>query len=474
MGLALCIRLLGDTYEAGWGGAAEWPPHPARLFCGLVAAAAPGGPDDRALRWLEAQPPPTIAAAPARIANLEAFVPTNDHARASGGHQQYLGRTSALRRWPRSLPGSSRVVMEWQSSPPEDLRAHLETLVRRVPYLGRASSPVLVDLTDSVDTVGLNGYEARRGGRLRVRVPYPGYLDALRHAFEANQPAWSVEHTVAYGPSEIRAERDAISDPVRGPYPDMAIVGFPPGAAFDGRHAVAITRAFKAAVLERLGDPLAEDPWPGFPPDRLAILNGHHDGTGRQCAVVALPFIEWPRTDYGSHANGEILGVAVCLSTDLDPEVRGALLRLLGFDREDAKPRLRCLRIPGLRTVKLVAADNRKTLSAGYWQGPASRWISALPVVLDWWPRRGRSTEELIARGCEVAGLPRPTSVDVLPTSAAVGTPLLRRFDTLRRPGDPVRPLAHVALTFPTKVQGPVIVGHLRHLGLGLCLPGPA
>jgi CRISPR-associated protein Csb2 len=244
------------------------------------------------------------------------------------------------------------------------------------------------------------------------------------------------------------------------------VVGFPAGESLDGRHTLAVTGAFKAAILERLGKPRSTDPWAAFGEDELSLIHGHHDKTARQCAVVALPFVG------ASHATGELLGIGFCPSRDLDPHLRSALLRLLGLDREDAQPRLHRLRIPGLKTrVDLVAPDGRWSLTPGRWQGPARRWWSALPVVLDWWPRRSQPAEEIIARGCQVAGLPRPSSVELLPASAVEGTPLLRQMDTVRRPGDPRRPLAHIALTFPTKVTGPVIVGHLRHLGLGLCVP---
>jgi CRISPR-associated protein Csb2 len=67
----------------------EWPPHPARLFSAMVATWAEGQPGSEqgdaelaALRWLEAQAPPTIVASPiARVGIRSAatvFVPVND------------------------------------------------------------------------------------------------------------------------------------------------------------------------------------------------------------------------------------------------------------------------------------------------------------------------------------------------------------------------------------------------------------
>ncbi|MCK6575898.1 type I-U CRISPR-associated protein Csb2 [Myxococcota bacterium] len=103
---AIAVELLTGAYRASHFAdrdAPEWPPHPARLFSALVAAAAhpldDGPPDATALDaparevllWLESQPPPTITAsplseisirgAPSRrgvIYPVEHFVPVND------------------------------------------------------------------------------------------------------------------------------------------------------------------------------------------------------------------------------------------------------------------------------------------------------------------------------------------------------------------------------------------------------------
>ena len=59
MPISIIVRLRHGRYDAGGDrpSEAEWPPHPARVFCAL-AAAADGDPAWEALRWLEAQPAP--------------------------------------------------------------------------------------------------------------------------------------------------------------------------------------------------------------------------------------------------------------------------------------------------------------------------------------------------------------------------------------------------------------------------------
>ena len=82
---------LGLHYLNGWSMAAadgarkeraEWPPHPDRVFMALAAAWFETGEDHaegEALRWLEALPPPAIAASDADSrAAVVSYVPVND------------------------------------------------------------------------------------------------------------------------------------------------------------------------------------------------------------------------------------------------------------------------------------------------------------------------------------------------------------------------------------------------------------
>lgn len=98
---ALAIDLLAGRYVAtayNDRAAAEWPPHPARLFSALVATWAEGAPSSsaaselEALRWLERQAAPEILAA-ATAARRDAppvFVPVNDIAVVSAPSRDKL------------------------------------------------------------------------------------------------------------------------------------------------------------------------------------------------------------------------------------------------------------------------------------------------------------------------------------------------------------------------------------------------
>ena len=59
MPISISVRLRHGRYDAGGDrpSEAEWPPHPARVFCALAAAASTDAAW-AALRWLEAHPAP--------------------------------------------------------------------------------------------------------------------------------------------------------------------------------------------------------------------------------------------------------------------------------------------------------------------------------------------------------------------------------------------------------------------------------
>lgn len=471
--LTLDVTWLSSAYEATVDDEAEWPPHPARAFCALVSVAEPGSADDEALRWLEALPPPVVQAPPARSGQRHAYVVTNAF-EGKDKHQTHLGRISGNRVWTRSLPARPIARFVWPSAEPStDVLARLDRLARRVPYLGRSTSPTLLSFASvqPPEDPLLESFEPDRQGRGRLRTPHAGYLAQLRSAFDDPLSDRAPARTIPY-----RGPRDARMVPAVRPadaaWPHLVILGFDPGLSIDGRHALALASAFKAALLSRLGKPRPPvDDWAPVPPEALELLHGHYEHRGdarRQCAVVALPFVGHPR------ASGNLLGVGVAISPHLETGTLGPLLRLMGFDRDpEDGPRLAELRLGGLGSVTLRRPDGRRTLEPGRWTGPARRWETVLPIVLDRFPRRSYGLADAVADGCQWAGLERPERVDLLPASPVAGAPYMAKSEW-RRHGGPPRPAVHARLHFSRPVRGPVLIGQLRHLGLGLCLPAGA
>lgn len=461
--LVVELTLFGGTYEAALDAGPEWPPHPGRLFSALVAQAEPGSADDEALEWLQDQAPPVVLASAAKGSTMQAFVPTNAVMKKAEDdtHQTYLGRTSGARTWHRSHPQAGTVHMIWEAAEPNaSLRRSLRRLCRRVPYLGRATSPVLVSVANQVPEVdSLSRYESPGNGSLRLRVPGPGSLAQLRAAYEEGEQSRSVDRWASYGPPP--PVDVPVQHAVTGPWLELLTFGLPPGVGLDGRQVARIATAFRRSLLSALGR--------DHSPTELALLHGHRSGNGRQCAFLPLPTV-------GSrHADGQVRGVAVALSADLPAAVRRSTLLLLGMDVE--APRLGAFFVPGLLDLPQPLAhgflDGRQVVDAQRWLGGDGRrtWATVSPIVPDRYPHRGDDPAEHVVRACAFAGYPEPLLVEVLPTSMLHGALQLRRDDLRRRRADAYRPAVQCRITFPVPVRGPVVLGNLRHLGVGLCLP---
>lgn len=459
--LTLSVVFLGGTYEASDGAGPEWPPHPGRVFHALVAQADPGTADDTALTWLEEQAPPVVLASEAHGSVLTAFVPTNTvSAGKHDTHQTYLGRTAGSRNWSRTSPRRAEVHLVWpDASPQEGVRRRLASLARRVPYLGRATSPVVVSVgIDEPEETDLQRWEHPGDQTARLRAPRPGSLADLRAAFDNGEQARTTDRFVAYG--SPRSALDPAQPVVDGPWSELLTFGLPSGRSLDGRLVVRIAIAWRSAVLSALGEQ--------FTPPELAAVHGHRDSPGGQLAFLPLPFVGQ------EHADGEIRGLGVALPADLDRPLRLALLRLLGMDAD--APRLNDFHVPGLADSMALTHgtyDRRSTVTAARWRpiNGARTWETALPLVLDRYPHRGEDQADHVRAGCRFAGFPEPVDVEVLPASAVPGAARLRGSDLRRRRDDPVRRAVHARIVFPDRVLGPVVLGNLRHLGLGLCAP---
>lgn len=459
--LTATVTWLDPVYEAALDGEAEWPPHPGRLFCALVSASRGEG-DDEALRWLERQPPPEVHAPASWTASegQTAYVPTNQ---VSETKSNRVARVSGARTWYRTLLCRPTASFCWSGEPEDHVLRGLDRLARRVPFLGRSTSQCMVSFTKEppADTPETTRFLPSPRGRQRLRIAYRGHLDALRDAYDASDPARTADRWAFYESARQEGgltadtgrvgDREALGRPDRqGAYEDLLVRAFPAGVHLDGRQVLRVATAFKAALLSRLGR--------GHGRDELALLHGHHDGTRRQCAFLALPFVG------NAHATGGILGVGLAVSREVPAPVLRSLIAFLD-EREGG---LDELEVPGLARVPLGQPDGRMTLRPERWTRPSRTWASVLPVALDRYPDDAAELEAVVRLGCRFAGYPEPVEVEVLTSSVVAGACRLRGAD-LRRRRDPPSPAVHVRLSFSEAVPGPVVLGRLRHLGLGLC-----
>lgn len=440
---------------------AEWPPSWMRLFSALVSVAEVGR-DDALLETLEGCDPPEIYASDTlRPGNRSAFVPTNDVGPTT--HTTLPARTNSERGWARAVPKSREVWYRWLDLQMElGDRARLAELCRRVPYFGRSTSPALVEMVDEEPATGQRLVPIIAGSNpgafsfaTTIRCPFPGSLDALRTAYRAKYleggtgDPWEIGVGVDYG---IVRPVEAEQEMVEGPYSTLVVLRLE-GLRLDGRHTARLTHAFRQAMLSRAQR-------------QIPTLHGHHEGDVVQCAVLGLPFVDAERAD------GHILGVGVAIP-NLPAEdlavVAGALPQPGEVIEVTAGPLgvLRFARVNPLDAVRLP-----RGLQPTRWIGPSRSWITSLPMVFDRFLKRGADIEAEVRRAVVNSRLPEPQAVWISRRPLLRGAPDLAPADTLRRPIDTaVKPYRHVALRFERSVRGPVVVGSMRHYGLGLCAP---
>lgn len=359
MALGILVRLRTGRYDAASNDLAspEWPPHPARLFCALVASMQ-ADEDWDALRWLEAAPLPQVwAAADVATARTAGFVVVN--ATGGRGSQMWPGRGSGLRQRSSVLPSCDTFAVVWQAEPDDAMLARLVRLAARVPYVGRSTSSA--EVTVVVGSVPIRPEWTRHVpvpvgavGSVPLRVPFAGYLRQLEDAYESGLPAWQVgTPSVAYAPqSEQLAEEPVSSDPVDGPYADLLVWGLRhPTVPMRGDDVLTVTDGLRRAVLSRVADPLP------------AEVSGHGADGRPHVAYLGL-------VDVGHrHAHGHLLGVGVAVPRQLSRADRRVLLRgLLGVDAADPLSLLRSRR--GQRLELQYPAVSRRGLDPQRWCPP--------------------------------------------------------------------------------------------------------
>lgn len=531
-GLVVRIELLTGSYDAARADdreLPEWPPHPSRLFCALVAAVRTEA-ERSALRWLEELPPPQVhATAAAGVRRWRGYVVTNTRV-AAGGNVAHPGRTNQLRSRIRTVAGDPVVQLVWpRACPPDGTVELLEGLARRVPYLGRSTGTAVLTVrvgdldrtARAAPSTGSHGVapDASAPGAgpaegpgepvpvavyrpcdlaeadVDLGVPYPGYLGELTALHAQGLPAWQALRTRGYrcrwplrrgtarsgdhdgaqaagaGHPGAGAERGTgIADPAAGQEVlVLRLVDLRP----EGRELIRFTEALRRKVMACTPDPL--------PP----ALHGHVADGRPHVAFLGLPDAGFPGADGHLRA---LAAVIPALPAEQRRAVRYGLLH--GRAEDGTVP----LRVPGLGMVRLrpvpgVSVPGRRVAVPRYprqaatpllvlgcwvpsWWRPSRCWTTVTPVVLDRFPRPGAEAAEVL-RSIRLRGLPEPAQLRLSTGPQLPGAVPMRPRDlpdTARG-----RLFRHVSLAFDRPVAGPVLLGAGRNLGVGLfapCFPG--
>ena len=458
----------------------EWPPHPDRVFMAMVAAWGEAGEDvaqREALEWLESLKEAPSLAVPLEVSErtpFTSYVPVNDDSSpmnkkgapfgAMGGMP--IGRNRQPRQFPAVVPNSPTLFLSWDVDVPANLRPALAKVCELVTYLGHSASPVRMWIEDQTQAPTLIPDDRRATYHLRMFGG--GRLSYLKTRYDLGlrpQPSrWQ-------GYATPKGEENGT--PLDGPFdPGIFVMRELPG---NRRYALEscgiIADAIRTELMRRYGPAAPE--W----------ISGHAaDGSqSKQARPAYLPLGFVDR----EHADGHLLGVAIVVPRDFEHTEQ--LITLLGshegskdHDIESGVPFLSLtIRNPHLENREIgelhLELDERPegrrqfTLKSFTWTHPHRIWKTVTPIMLPLFPRRGLTTEDVVAKACVDAGYPEPVSVRVSFAPLLQGVSHAREFHIKPRQGRPPRPLTHAEITFPVPVRGPVLIGAGRYSGYGAC-----
>ena len=270
---------LGEFNAHNGEGRAEWPPAPARVLAAMLSASHGLGEGITEVEALFRCLPPRITAPPAgeRQIGYRRWVPVNNELKMdkNGSPTGIVDRNERLLEKQAKDPecgmmvgtGPSDVVRwTFPVDGPVDLGI-LQKVARSVEYLGRPTSPVLLDVVDGAVEVppGHSCWEPDPTGWIQLRVGTEGLLAALdareeerrRSTVTGTHPYMSVRPTALYRLVDRRSGDGAAPD-ARELLRTCSLYRIP----HSGRQEAVLVHASDAAlVTEQLRDSLGEAGW---------------------------------------------------------------------------------------------------------------------------------------------------------------------------------------------------------------------
>lgn len=506
----VCFAAIGPDSEAP-----DWPPQPDRIFSALIATW--GAHDEpqaerEALEWLEKQLPPMCVASQADARTTPSvYVPPNDYELPrgeltavkwfrdylsqgitppeKGGHKKLWlkawdvmpgeRKRSGLkeRLFPATRPQTPVVRYFWNEEPDEHTLNALDQLARDTAYVGHSASLTRCRFIRSEPATAEIPQEPKR------RI-YQGRLLELSKSYERfkasadkkDRPRPGAPIAVKQHAPESRrnvfSDRWLILEHVGGEMPDICA-------------AAIVARGIRTALMSGYGQISAEIP---------AAVSGHQADGNPACAphlaIVSMSFTGFP------HADGRVLGFALVPPTgsDLleDDTFRKVLRKLAPLNDDYGRRVLEVKSAHGAAenqafalkfSPSFEASPGQRSLDPALYTRTARRFATATPIALDRYLKkqgeaRIEEISEQVARACERIGLPRPASVFPDKHSAVQGA--VSAYPSGRSPAwlnwrlpDSLagRQLTHAVIEFAKPVEGPVLLGAGRFVGMGLCRP---
>jgi CRISPR-associated protein Csb2 len=480
MALLLEIEYLSGVCFAAIGqdsAVPDWPPQPDRIFSAFVATWAARGQDAQeaeALEWLETLDPPHILASNAEPrTSATVFVPPNDPRSDKLKHAKGVlpaFRSRQARRFPAARPRDPVVRLLWADAEPgSEAFEALNELAHDTAYVGHSAS--LTRCRFSRDDGALTLDEAKTPAR---RI-YAGRFKELRRDFDrGRRPNFGV---LVSPPAEVKDERrNVFSDcwllleHIKGDMPDV-------------RASALVAKTLRDTLLSGYKQIGLENRIP-------EIVSGHApDGAASRAphlAIIPLAFVGSP------YADGHMMGFALVpprgSSILDDKDFRTAMREIAPFDK-GAERRLLTLKpkegTPPDRTFCIDLSptfeSDKRSLDPLLYTARARAFATVTPVALDRHLKekgeaRRREIEAQISSACRNIGLPEPADVVADKHSAVEGAPSAYpsgnspAWMRWRLPHSLAsRQLTHAVIRFAEPVEGPVLLGAGRYVGLGLC-----
>ncbi|MDT7838345.1 type I-G CRISPR-associated protein Csb2 [Aquabacterium sp. OR-4] len=502
--LLIAVHLHADgmgtaRYHGMHQGAPEWPPAPARIFQAMVAGVARGHnlpePVVPGLRWLEALPPPVIAAPRHTVGQAVAlYVPNND-ADAVADPSDVSSIRTAKQVQPSLFNAAQPLLYAWRLPEGDCPEQAMVDSAHAVYQLGRGVDMAWADARvlpeDELQTVLLH-YRGivhqpssdTRAGR-NLPCPMPGALDSLvlRHRAprlrvegvgkkarvlftNAPKPRFA---SVSYAPSRRLALYDLRAHGTTKPWP------WP----WPQHRAAALVENVRDAAADRLRQALPD----AAEAIERSLIGRAADGSGgvplaQRVHIVPLPSIGSVHADQAiRRVLVEIPGGCPLAAEDLDWAFSG--LQAIDGDTGEVAPWM------------LTRSDQAVMLA--HYTVPSQHWQSVTPLALPEAAARRRidparhkdaaeakrADERLAEEGRAVAAVHRALRHAGVPALAVQVRVQREPFTAHGKRSEPFAEgsrfakerLWHVALCFDRPVSGPLAIGDGRFLGLGVLAP---
>ncbi len=467
----------GRYHGTPWGrnvneGAVDWPPAPWRLLRALVATwkAKANDLDDATVGSLleKLADPPRYWVPPSTLAHTRHYMPDKDYLAGSAkGTDKVLDTFAAFSR-------QHRLYISWpvELEPPE--RRALQALVERTGYLGRAESTCVGSVVDDQAELPETGWYEPLGADpvARGSETYERVLAAARPLdFES-----LVEGTTA-----MRSQGRLVPRGTRWVWYNLGARPSQAGPSQAGRRSATTRRpslptvvrwAFSAPAMPALSaavamaDVLHQAAVSRFYQLHPGATSYQLTGLGDDGAPLSgHGHVHW--LAFASEPDGRFIdSLAAYAPGGLSAEEVAALCSLTRLGGYGYVEGFR----PGRISVEVVGNSGQALPEL---TGPARSWVSVTPFAPPKHKRPNQTLQQHVDRHARrdlaALGLPGPAAVELHDPPS--GSWLDFRRHRVRERLAAARLATGVRLAFSQPVAGPLVLGALRHFGLGLLRP---